>query len=229
MAGGSEKKRVYEEIVSTIMDQIKDGTLRPGSKLPSERQLADKYHASRTAVREALHTLSSLGYIESRVGDGTFVREVTLDNLLRPFSDVLSRDRKLIRDVLDVRIILESESARLAAANASEQNCRNMLRSNMAMQKEVDKGKSGVEKDAQFHQELAASSGNGAIMQILTMCEDLLSTSARYSLNRPGRAQEAVDDHRKIVDAILRHDPDAAMLEMKQHLEKGYEVVNGEN
>ena len=148
MAGGSEKKRVYEEIVSTIMDQIKDGTLRPGSKLPSERQLADKYHASRTAVREALHTLSSLGYIESRVGDGTFVREVTLDNLLRPFSDVLSRDRKLIRDVLDVRIILESESARLAAANASEQNCRNMLRSNMAMQKEVDKGNARSSSDA---------------------------------------------------------------------------------
>ena len=225
-AARNEKKRVYEDIVNLIMQQIREGTLRPGSRLPSERQLAEDFHASRTAVREALHTLSSLGYIESRVGDGTFVKEVTLDDVLRPFSGVLSRDSKLIEDELDVRIILEQESARRSALHANGRDCRKLHSAIQEMQKEVDAGRSGLEKDELFHRHLAAASQNEAIRQILTMCDDLLATSTRYALSRPGRPQESVDDHREIYQAVERHDAGAAMEAMKRHLEKGYDLVS---
>ena len=219
------KHRVYEDIFDAIMQQIRDGSLPPGSRLPSERELAKEFQASRTAVREALHMLASRGCIDSKVGDGTYVREVTLDTVLKPLSDLLSRDRKAIRDVLDVRIILETESARRAAENADRQDILHIEEAIDAMQAEIDRGHTGLELDVLFHQRLADSSGNEAIAQILRMCADLLMKSTRNSLGWPGRPQESVDDHRRILKLVEQHEARLASEEMRRHLEKGYALL----
>ena len=217
--------RVYEEIVNTIMRQIESGTLKPGSRLPAERQLAEQFQASRTAVREAIRTLASRGYVESRVGYGTVVREVTLDNVLQPFTSLLSRDRKMIRDILDVRIILETESAFRAAQHASVKDIELLEEAVAAMKKDVDKGEIGLEYDSLFHHRLADASGNEALLQILTMCSDLLLKSTRNSLSRPGTPLKSVYDHRRILEAVKQKDPAAAAKAMKDHLEQGYSLL----
>ena len=219
-------RRVYEDIVDLIMQQITDGTLKPGEMLPPERQMAEDLHVSRTAVREALHTLASLGYVESRVGDGTFIREVTLDNILKPFSGLLSRDKQLIRDVLDVRILLEAESVRRAAIYATEKDIRSLEKIIDEMKESLDAGQDGSAKDAQFHQLLADTAGNEAISRILNMCSDLLFTTTKLTLSHPGRSLEAVEDHRRIVRMLREHNAQQAMKEMRTHLQKGYPLID---
>jgi len=220
------RQRVYEGIADTIMQQINDGTLKPGSRIPTERQLAEQFQSSRTSVREAIHTLSSRGFLESRVGDGTFVREVTLDNLLMPLSSVLAKDRKLIRDVLDVRLILESESACRAAENASNEDIIQMEDAIRQMTEEVNRGNPGLEQDFLFHQQVAHASGNEALAQILVICSDLLSKSTRNSLSKPGNSRKSISDHLKILEAIRNKDPEAASLVMREHLRQGYQMID---
>ena len=221
-------RRVYQDIADDILSQIRTGQLRPGEMLPSERQLAARMHVSRTAVREALHTLGSLGYVESRVGDGTFVREITLDNILKPFSSLLAQDRKMIRDVLDVRILLEAETVRRAAAKASDEDISSMERLIDEMHAQIESGQDGSSADAVFHQRLADTAGNEAISRILSMCSDLIFSSTRFSVNQPGRAEEAVQDHRRIVECLRKHDADGAVAELKDHLRKGYDLLERE-
>ena len=221
----SSRHRVYEEIVDMVLQKIRSGELKPGSKLPSERKLAQEFNASRTAVREAMCTLASRGYVKARVGDGTFVREVTADDLFQPLPDVLAGDRKLIRDVLDVRILLETESAALASVHANRKDIILLEEAVNKMQEDVSTGRNGLEYDSLFHQRLAAASSNEALAQILTVCSELLSKSTRNSLLQPGRPQESVDDHRSILEAVISRDSEKASEAMRNHLQKGYPLI----
>lgn len=81
----------------------------PGDKLPTERDLAVQLNVSRTAIREVLRSLETMGFIESRVGEGTFVKKTTLDNIIKPFSGLLSQDKKLMIELIEVRMLLEAE------------------------------------------------------------------------------------------------------------------------
>ena len=115
-----KKTRLYEEIIKQLTDLINNGSLKPGDKLPTERDLAVQLNVSRTAIREALRSLEMMGFIESKVGEGTFVKEITLNNVIDPFSSILSKDKKLVAELIEVRILLESEIARLAAARIND-------------------------------------------------------------------------------------------------------------
>ena len=85
------KTRLYEEIVKQIINRIKSGELKPGDKLPTERELASQLKVSRTAIREALRSLEVMGVIDSKVGSGTFVKEMSLDSLMDPLQAYLKK------------------------------------------------------------------------------------------------------------------------------------------
>src|SRR5437773_8054561 len=93
--------RIYEEIVRQIKGMIAEGRLKSGDQLPPERDLAEKFLVSRTSVREALRALESVGLIEIRPGEGTFVREISVDALVEPLALVLLPQRALTEDLLE--------------------------------------------------------------------------------------------------------------------------------
>src|SRR3989475_9716028 len=113
--GPIKSTRIYEEIVRQVKQLIAEGRLKTGDRLPPERELAEKFVVSRTSVREALRALESLGFIEIRAGEGTFVREMSVDELVGPLALVLTSQREAIGELFEARRGLEPAIAALAA------------------------------------------------------------------------------------------------------------------
>ena len=217
-----KKTRLYEDIADQLISLIQDGTLAPGDRLPSERQLAEDLQVSRTAVREALHSLASMGYIESRVGEGTYVKQLTLDSIMHPLSSMLIKDEKLIRELIDVRILLETETAKLAAQAITPDKADKLYESLTIMEESVARGGSGLTGDNAFHNTIADITGNDALRMILNMCGTLLAKSRAATLQLPGQPKKSLADHRTIYEAICSGNSEKAATAMTVHLQKAY-------
>ncbi len=211
--------RIYEEIVRQIKQLISEGQLKSGDRLPPERDLAEKFVVSRTSVREALRALESLGLIESRPGEGTFVREVSIDALVGPLALLLTTQREAIAELFEARRLLEPALAGLAAARATRDEIQEMDRILEAQAKEIAAGNTGLAQDAAFHAAIGAAAHNRAITRLAHAIMDLLSQSREESLNTPGRPTRSHQDHRRILAAITARDERAARQAMLDHLE----------
>lgn len=221
-----KKKKLYEEIVKQLTDLIEEGKLLPGDKLPSERQLAEELNVSRTAIREALRAMESMGYIESKVGGGTFVKAISLDNVLNPFSAVLSQNKKLISELLEVRQLLEAEITLLAAKRATDKDFEAMQKALDDMEKDIGNGGIGLEGDIDFHSALATASRNSAMSEILRMCAGLLSKSRQTTLSIPGQPTRSLNDHKAIFNSIKNGSEVLAQELMKDHIKKAIANFN---
>ncbi len=211
--------RIYEEIVRQIKQLISEGQLKSGDRLPPERDLAEKFVVSRTSVREALRALESLGLIEIRPGEGTFVREVSIDALVGPLALLLTTQREAIAELFEARRLLEPALAGLAAARATRDEIQEMDRILEEQAKEIAAGNTGLAQDAAFHAAIGAAAHNRAITRLAHAIMDLLSQSREESLNTPGRPTRSHQDHRRILAAITARDERAARQAMLDHLE----------
>ena len=120
--------RIYEEIVRQVKAMIAEGRLKGGDRLPPERDLAEKFVVSRTSVREALRALESLGLVEIRPGEGTFVREVSVEALIEPLALLMVSQREAIGELFEARRLLEPALAALAASRATPEEIQEMER-----------------------------------------------------------------------------------------------------
>ncbi len=210
--------RIYEEIVRQIRALIADGQLKSGDRLPPERDLAERFRVSRTSVREALRALESTGLIEIRPGEGTFVREISVEALVEPLALVILTQREAIAELYEARRLLEPPIAALAARRASDEAIAELGRILDAQAREVAAGGTGLAQDAAFHTTIAHSAHNRAITRIVTALMDLLAQSRDESLQTPGRPQRSHQDHRRVLAAIQSRDAEAARQAMLDHL-----------
>lgn len=225
--GPIRSTRIYEEIVRQIKALISEGRLKSGDQLPPERDLAEQFKVSRTSVREALRTLESLGLIEIRPGEGTFVREVSVESLIEPLAQVILSHREAVAELFEARRLLEPAIAGLAARRSSRDEIQEMERILDDQAKAVAAGLTGLDQDAAFHAAIAASARNRAITRIVNALMDLLTQSREESLQTPGRPTRSHEDHRRILDAIRRRDEAAAQTAMRDHLVAVEALVTG--
>ena len=154
---------------SSVADQIKEmilqGHLQPGDRLPSERDFAETFGVSRATIREALRSLSAIGMISIRQGDGSFVEKFKIEGLLEPLATLFQLDgaEDELESFSEVREILEVEMVALAAERASEADIENINRALEAMVEEVRSGGIGDVADADFHLAIAKSCKNPRI------------------------------------------------------------------
>src|SRR5215831_17829561 len=141
--------RIYQEIARQVKSMIAEGRLKGGDRLPPERDLADKFVVSRTSVREALRALESLGLVEIRPGEGTFVREVSVESLIEPLALVMVSQREAIAELFEARQMLEPAIAALAARRATPEEVREMERILEEQAKEIAAGRTGLPQDAE--------------------------------------------------------------------------------
>jgi len=221
--------RIYEEIVRQVRALISEGRLKSGDQLPPERDLAAQFKVSRTSVREALRTLESLGLIEIRPGEGTFVREVSIESLIEPLAHMILSQREAVGELFEARRLLEPAIAGLAAGRATQEDLQEMERILEEQAKEVAAGLTGLAQDAAFHASIAASVRNRAITRIVNALMDLLTQSREESLQTPGRPTRSHQDHRRILDAIRRRDAAGAQRAMLDHLNAVEALVMGGN
>lgn len=217
-----KKTRLYENIVKQLIDLINNGSLKPGDQLPPERELCLQLNVSRTAIREALRALEVMGFIDSRVGGGTFIRQITLDNVIDPFTVLLAQDKKLILELTEVRQLLEAEIVALATRRLNDKKKAEIQNALTLMENEIAGGGIGIAGDDAFHEALANAAENTAMAKILYMCGDLLSYSRQATLKIPGQPEKSLADHQAIFSAMCNHDEKSAIKLMKNHLAKAH-------
>jgi GntR family transcriptional repressor for pyruvate dehydrogenase complex len=220
--------RIYEEIIRQVKQMIAEGRLKSGDQLPPERDLAEKFLVSRTSVREALRALESLGLLEIRPGEGTFVREISVEALVEPLALVMLSQREAVGELFEARRLLEPALAGLAATRATPDEIQEMERILDDQAAEIALGKTGLSQDAQFHAAIGAAAHNRAITRIAHAIMDLLTQSREESLSAPGRPERSHQNHHRILQAITRRDPRAAEAAMLEHLDTVESLVRGE-
>jgi GntR family transcriptional repressor for pyruvate dehydrogenase complex len=219
--------RIYAEIVRQVKQMIAEGRLKSGDRLPPERELAEKFVVSRASVREALRALESLGLVEIRPGEGTFVRQVSIETLIEPLALLMVSEREALAELFEARRMLEPSLAALAAVRATPEEIQEMERILEAQAAEVAAGRTGLAQDAQFHTAIGVAAHNRAITRLAHAIMDLLTQSREDSLNTPGRPTRSHGDHRRVLAAIAARDADAARRAMLDHLEAVESLVLG--
>ena len=219
------KTKLYQRVAEQIQGFIRDGLLKPGDKLPPERELAATFHVSRSSLRDAIRVLEVIGLVEPRQGDGTVVRDLSVDSLVKPLSAMLSQKRELVIELLDFRRMIEPSLAARAATRASDKDVVH-LEDILTRQKEkVDRGELAIEEDSEFHYAIAQAARNSVVLKVLDVFMDLLLKSRERSLQVDGRPQKSFGGHRRILNAIRRRDPAEAELAMRRHIEEIEAVV----
>jgi DNA-binding FadR family transcriptional regulator len=210
--------RIYQEIIRQIKTLVAEGQLKSGDRLPPERDLAEKFAVSRASVREALRALESMGLIEIRAGEGTFIKEISVEALIEPLALVIFTQRGAVAELFEARKILEPPIAALAARRATREEIQEMEHVLEEQAKEIAAGQTGVRQDAAFHAAIAGAAHNRAISRIVTALMDLLAESREESLHTPGRPQRSHEDHRKILLALQARNETGAREAMLDHI-----------
>ncbi|HVI07564.1 MAG TPA: FadR/GntR family transcriptional regulator [Candidatus Binatia bacterium] len=221
------KGKVYEEVAKQI-ERLILTRLKPGDKLPSERELAETLRVSRSSIRDAIRGLELVGLVEPRQGAGTIVREVSTDALVNPFANVLKHRQEMVSELLDFRKMLEPPLAARAAAHATAEELGEMEEILDRQEKKQAQGEACVDEDAEFHYSVALASGNSVVLKVLDILMDLLRDTRERSLQVQGRSQRSIAGHRRILAAIKRHDAEAAKSAMRRHIEDVEEIVMNE-
>lgn len=217
-------KKISEEIVNQIKQLISKGELKPGDRIPSERELAGMLGVSRPSVREAIMVLEAMGFLESRQGGGTYVRALTEGSIMDPLAKLVEkRDPELLRSLAEVRMGLESWSAYLAAQRAEEKDIAELRRLYYVMEKQAKRGGWDSEVDAEFHYAITAASHNSLQMHVLDSIHSLFHTTIQVALmefyQQEGHVQLLLTHHREIMEAIAAHEPELARQKMMSHLQ----------
>jgi len=211
--------KLYEEVAARIRDLIASGALNPGQALPSERKLAEQFKVGRAVIREAIRQLEVSGLVESRHGGGNYVREITVEHLVAPIASVLNGMSHLREELMDARLFFEHQIARAAAARATPQDLQ-LLEDVIRRQEErATSGQSGAEEDAEFHELLARATHNTVVERVMEVIDNLLEDSPARHFRSVERSEISLEGNRRILDAVRRHDQEAAQKAMVEHLE----------
>jgi GntR family transcriptional repressor for pyruvate dehydrogenase complex len=217
------RQKVYEAVAEQI-ERLILKKLKPGDKLPSERELAVLLQVSRSSIRDAIRSMELMGMVEPRQGAGTIVCERPADSS-NPFADALKRRQELVSELLDFRKMLEPELAARAATHVSPDELLEMEEILQRQEAKLSLGEPVIEEDAEFHYSVALASGNSVVLKVLDFLMDLLRDTRQRSLQVPGRQQKSLAGHRRILAAIKRRDGEAAKSAMRRHIEDIEEIV----
>lgn len=214
------KAGISDVMVEQILSYVKAGQLKPGDKLPSERELAERFAVSRPTVREALRALSVLGVIDIRHGGGAYVGSLDADALLGPLNFFLSLTDVSMARLYEARRLIEGEICALAATVCTPEDIED-LEALIAEQDSVQAyAQEYLELDSRFHARLGHLSGNSFLArasQSLNVLGIEFRTRAAKTRDTPRRS---ILDHRSIVEALRRKDAEGARKAMAAHMEQ---------
>jgi GntR family transcriptional regulator, transcriptional repressor for pyruvate dehydrogenase complex len=217
-----ERKKVSEQILEQLKKMIKDEVFPPNSKLPSENELAKMFGVSRAPIREALSVLAASGIIESRQGGGSWVKEIRLVDMLESITlDMVPVEH--VFDLLEMRSIIESEAAALAASRHLQEDIDRIEGALKYFKETMEIGnKIGHEADFQFHLEIVKASKNHFLLQSVESLSELYEKSLVFSLKKnlgfQRKREQIYQEHCNIVQAIKNREPEEAAKHMKIHL-----------
>ena len=218
--------RLYESVIEQIMNLIKNNKLKPGDKLPPERELAEKLSISRGSLREAFRVLESRGLIKSKPGGGRYIREIRKNGHNNTENIILSLEKSSILELLEAREMFEVKIAKIAAQRATPEDIELIGEAlNKINKEEVLKHGKETESDTEFHLAIASASHNFVFVNIIKLHLDLLKETRGKTWKITGRREKQYQEHQAILQAIKEHNTKKAEEAMLEHLRNVREVL----
>ena len=217
-----ETRRVYQQIADQLSKMINSGEFAVDSRLPSERDLAEKFGASRPSVREALIALEVIGMVQIRMGSGVYVCKPAQSKQ----KGRMPRQDFAPFEVIQARLLIESEIAAQAALSRTAEHLEQLDAALSDMIERAESNHNPLEADQAFHKALAAATGNHVLTNMVDQLFNarlgvLFSRLANYFDNKKSWDQ-AIKEHRSILRAVKAQDAVAARRAMQHHMEKAY-------
>ncbi len=210
--------KIYEMVMEQIKDIVKKGEVKSGDKLPPERYLSEKLEVSRSSIREALKTLQILGLIETRHGDGNFINSNFENNLLEPLSIVFLLLGSKSSDVLELRKIIEPETAALAARNITKEQLKELREIANELNNTSDI-ETCASLDKKFHYKIAQASGNHLISTVMFSISSLIEKYIENSKAHTFNKELVKIHHEEICRALEIHNAAVVAAAVRKHLE----------
>jgi GntR family transcriptional regulator, sialic acid-inducible nan operon repressor len=220
-----ERRKLFEHVAEHLEGLILSGKLKPGDRLPPERELQSAFGVGRPAIREALITLERAGLVEIGNGAPARVARPTAAGLL---SAMVPGVRHMLsttegnRSFQAIRLLVEVGLVRQAAKDATADLISDLHRALDDNWANVDNAPSFIESDVHFHYVIGAFSGDPAILAIHAAVNDWLLEQRKVAGREPGERERACEAHSRIMAAIEARDPDAAEAAMRAHLQSGW-------
>jgi GntR family transcriptional repressor for pyruvate dehydrogenase complex len=217
------KPTVTDLIVQRLVNLILDERLKPGDRLPTERDLMAQLSVGRSSLREAIRVLTAIGVVEVSVGEGMFVGQGGASILTKPLSWGLLMSEETGREVIETRRVIESEMAALAARRATPEELAAIQEQIAIMEAHQRDGSAFTPLDLEFHLAVGRAAHNQVMYHILQTFQHVIRTwmervTVEYFAGNP---QPAFPDHVVISDAIEARDERAAREAMASHLDRG--------
>jgi GntR family transcriptional repressor for pyruvate dehydrogenase complex len=210
-----------DRVFAALIQLVNGGDFKPGSRLPPEQKMAHRFGVSRTVIREAVSRLKSEGLVEARQGSGVFVRE---RNMQAPFriDPSLMDSAESVLQVVELRLSLEGEIAALAAERRSGGQLEAIRRALDRIGIEEQAGRDGVDADIEFHRSIAEATDNPHFLALIGFLFNFLTRATRitrgYEATQSALSQQVREEHQRIVEAIVRQDPEEARLAARRHM-----------
>ncbi|MEW4413521.1 GntR family transcriptional regulator [Clostridium sp. AN503] len=221
-----KKVSVVDQVSEALKEKLLNHTWEPGDKLPSEGELADTFGVNRLSVRMALQKLNTLGLLETRVGEGTYVREFSMAPYMDEIADIYL-DEKRLNDVRELRNLLEGEAMRIAAASSTVEEQEELKRRLKVYEEKRSRVKEDpesetaldemAEADFEFHHQVIRMSHNDLYVDIYLMTKkvivrhirDLLKSRVSKEIELEKKSGRRVDEHYEVINGICNGDVEA--------------------
>ena len=206
-------------IISQIKDLISSGSIKEGEKLPPERKLAEHLGVSRTQVRDAINKLQFYGIVTVQPQSGTIVNGLGVTALEGLFSEVLRIDNPEFKSLIDTRILLEKEAARLAALNRTSEDLVEIKRAFENHKSKLEQNLSGVEEDLLLHLQIATASKNTVLKSLMNIITpDIVANYNKYKVCNENNYHKTIEEHQILIKMIEDGNADGAVAAMNRHL-----------
>jgi GntR family transcriptional repressor for pyruvate dehydrogenase complex len=214
-----QRSRLYHQVVVSVCQLIRQGQLKPGQRLPAERELAEQLQVGRSSLREALRALEISGIVESRQGGGTYVRDFFDGGVISPLALILEASDDIIGDLWEVRIMIEPSIAARAAVRVTDDEAREIHALVKRQADLFDCNQEFLETDREFHVAIARASRNDVAVRVVQLMKQMLQESRRHFATSRDRREQALHRHQQICAAIQARDARAAREAMLHHLQ----------
>ncbi len=214
-----KRRTLTAEICEKLTSYIVGGNWAVGMRIPPERDLSEQLGVGRSSIREALKALEVMGMVESRLGDGTFVCDRSRFYSGPLLWAITSHSEDGIRELIEARLVIETELCGLAAERATAEDLKNIGRFLDEMEAGLDDRDRFLSADLGFHMAVAQSAHNRILMNAVEMIRNLMRLWMRQALLVPSVSQEALTQHKAIFMGIAKRNPEQATAAMRAHLE----------
>jgi GntR family transcriptional repressor for pyruvate dehydrogenase complex len=217
--------RISDAIASTLERRILEGSLKPGDRLPPERELAAELGVSRPSLREAIQKLASKGMVQSRQGGGTYITEALESAFFDPWADMMLSHPNLREDMLEFRRMLEGQAAEWAAERATDADLQRLEQTYSALMNAFDDENTEhrSEADIAFHQAIGDAAHNVLLGHLSSALLRLMHDNIRLNLGElktvPAASRLLVSQHSAIYNAVKERKPQAARSAAETHID----------